>query len=61
MDALHRMVTGQSVTRNELIFGGVFVFIWFGMDVIQFTDWAMTKYAAPPQSFERAPATSACR
>lgn len=36
MDTLHRILSGQSVTKRELLFAGLFVAVWFLMDVIQF-------------------------
>lgn len=38
MDALHRILAGQTLTRRDLIFAGWFVIVWFVMDVIQFID-----------------------
>lgn len=38
MDALHRIITGQALTPRQLIAGGLFVLLWFLMDVIQFAD-----------------------
>lgn len=38
MDAFHRIVSGQALTRGQLVGAGVFVAIWFLMDVIQFAD-----------------------
>lgn len=39
MDALHRALTGQTVSKRELVIGGVFILVWFGMDVAQFIGW----------------------
>lgn len=45
MDALHRILSGQSVTKRELTWAGVFVIGWFVMDVIQFADFIFEKIA----------------
>ena len=42
-DFLHRVLSGQSLTRAELIGAGVFVIIWFAMDVVQFVGWIIEK------------------
>ena len=44
MDALHRILTGQSLTERQLFWAGVFVMVWFGMDVIQFIDFVYEKF-----------------
>jgi len=44
MDALHRILSGQSLTRPQLIAAGCFVAFWFLIDVIQFTDWLIGKF-----------------
>jgi hypothetical protein len=38
MEALHRILSGQSLTSGQLIAAGCFVGIWFLMDLIQFID-----------------------
>lgn len=38
-DWVHRALSGQTHTRAELIAAGLFVVVWFTMDVIQFVDW----------------------
>ena len=43
MADLHRILSGQSLTRAELIGAGIFVLIWFGMDVIMFVDFVIQK------------------
>lgn len=43
-DALHRILVGQTTTRKQLIVAGVVVIVWILMDVIQFVDWAITKF-----------------
>jgi hypothetical protein len=43
IDALHRMLTGNTLTRGQLIGAGAFVLIWFLMDVIQFADFVWGK------------------
>jgi hypothetical protein len=47
MDALHRIVSGGPKRRAELIAAGVFVLIWFGIDIIQFSDWVLQKFNPP--------------
>lgn len=37
-DTLHRILSGQSLTPAQLKLGGVFVLVWFAMDVVQFVD-----------------------
>lgn len=44
MDAIHRILTGQPLTRKELIVGGVFVIVWFLMDLVQWIDWLLSKF-----------------
>lgn len=39
MDALHRMLTGQTLSRREIQIAGIFILVWFGMDVVQFVAW----------------------
>lgn len=46
-DALHRILSGSPAHRRELIAAGLFVAIWFAMDVIQFVDWVASKIAGP--------------
>ncbi len=43
MDALHRILSGQAVTRTQLIGGGIFIAVWSGIDFIMFGDFVMTK------------------
>lgn len=40
---IHRVLTGQTLTRKELVIGGIIVIIWFLMDLIQFVDWLWLK------------------
>lgn len=47
-DAFHRVLTGNTLSRRQLIGAGVFVLVWFAMDVIQFADFVMQKFASPP-------------
>jgi hypothetical protein len=42
-DATHRLLTGQALTRSELIGGGIFVLGWFVMDFVQWFDWLTLK------------------
>lgn len=44
---IHRILSGAPEHRKELIAAGLFVLIWFAMDVIQFADWAWQKYNQP--------------
>lgn len=39
MDFVHRILSGQSLSRAELIGAGVFVALWFLMDLVQFVGW----------------------
>lgn len=39
MEALHRILSGQSLTQQQLVGAGLFVMSWWLMDVIQFVDW----------------------
>ena len=41
MDALHRILTGQTNRRWELVVAGVVVLCWFAMDVHQYVGWLM--------------------
>jgi hypothetical protein len=38
MAVFHRILSGQSLTPRQIHAAGIFVLIWFGMDVIQFAD-----------------------
>lgn len=42
-DAIHRILSGQSLTPRELTGAGIFVLVWFGMDVIMFIDFIVSK------------------
>lgn len=44
-DAFHRMLTGNTLTRGQLIGAGAFVLFWFAMDVIQFVDFVVEKFS----------------
>lgn len=46
LDRLHRVLSGQSLTRAELVGAGVFVLTWWLMDVAQFVDWIWGKIYA---------------
>ena len=41
MDAIHRILTGQTNHRWELVVAGVIVLCWFVMDVHQYVGWLM--------------------
>ena len=43
METLHRVLSGQALTPRQLFWAGIFVLVWFIMDVIQFADWAWSK------------------
>lgn len=43
-DSLHRMMTGQTLTRQELRYGGLFIAAWFLMDLVQWLDWLADKF-----------------
>ena len=43
-DAIHRILTGQALTRKELIIGGIIVAAWFLMDLVQWLDWLWGKF-----------------
>lgn len=44
MDLIHRALSGQTLTRNELRAAGIFILVWFVMDVIQFIDFVFDKF-----------------
>lgn len=44
MTDIHRILTGQALTRKELIIGGSVVAIWFLMDLVQWVDWLVGKF-----------------
>jgi hypothetical protein len=44
MDAFHRILSGQSLTRRELQIAGAFVLMWFAMDLVQWIDWLWGKF-----------------
>lgn len=43
MDAIHRILTGQSLTPTELRVAGALVLAWFLMDLVQWIDWLWGK------------------
>lgn len=45
---LHRILSGTPAVRGELVAAGIFVAVWFAMDIIQFSDWAMLKLNPAP-------------
>jgi hypothetical protein len=45
MDWLHRAVSGQSISPKELRIAGIFVIVWFLMDLVQWLDWLGEKLA----------------
>jgi hypothetical protein len=44
LDAINRILSGQALTRPQLVGAGVFVAVWFLMDLIQFVDWLWSKF-----------------
>jgi hypothetical protein len=44
LDPVHRVLTGQTLTRKELMIGGFVVAIWFVMDLVQWLDWLVSKF-----------------
>lgn len=42
-DSIHRILSGSPLQRKELVAAGIFVAIWFIIDVIQFSDWLLLK------------------
>lgn len=47
---LHRILSGTPEHRRELIAAGIFVLVWFGMDVVQFVDWVNSKISPTPSA-----------
>lgn len=43
MDALYRILAGQTLSPRELRFAGVIVMAWFLMDFVQWVDWLWGK------------------
>lgn len=43
MKFVHRILSGSPDTSKELIAAGLFVAVWFLMDIVQFADWAVQK------------------
>lgn len=41
MDAVHRILTGQTSHRWELVVAGVVVLCWFLMDLHQYVSWLL--------------------
>lgn len=44
MDAIHRILTGQTLTPTQLRIAGVVILLWILIDVIQFVDWLIGKF-----------------
>jgi hypothetical protein len=44
VDSVHRIMTGQALTRNELRLAGFFIAVWFLMDLVQWLDWLSEKF-----------------
>ena len=42
-DIIHRILTGNTLTPRQLIMAGLFVAIWFLMDLVQFIAWIWEK------------------
>lgn len=47
-DSLHRILSGSPESRTQLIAAGLFVGLWFAMDLIEFVDWANQKLHPMP-------------
>lgn len=43
MDAVHRILTGQTAHRWELTAAGIVVMAWFLMDLHQYLSWLLTE------------------
>lgn len=43
IDTVHRVLTGQTVTRIELTIAGIVVVLWIAMDVHQYISWLFEK------------------
>jgi hypothetical protein len=43
MDFLHRILSGQTLTRRELHIAGWFVVAWFILDLVEWVDWLIDK------------------
>lgn len=43
MDALHRILTGQTLTQRQLAVAGWIVVAWIAMDVVMFADFIISK------------------
>lgn len=48
MDAIHRALTGQTLTVAELRFGGILILLWFLMDLSQWLDWVFSHASCTP-------------
>jgi hypothetical protein len=46
MEWLHRAVSGQTITPKQLRIAGIFVIVWFLMDLVQWLDWLKEKLAS---------------
>jgi hypothetical protein len=44
MDWLHRILSGGPTRRGELIAAGIFVAVWFAIDVHQYADFLWSKF-----------------
>lgn len=40
---LNRIIVGAPEHKLELLAAGVFAFLWFAMDLIQWIDWLISK------------------
>jgi hypothetical protein len=43
MKALWLVISGNPATNGHLLLAGLFVFVWFAIDVLQFSDWVSSK------------------
>lgn len=45
---IHRILSGSPEHRRELIAAGLFVAVWFAIDLVQWVDWALEKFNPSP-------------
>ena len=43
-DCLHKVLAGYPTSRPQLIAAGLFVAVWFTMDLIEFVDFSHSKF-----------------
>ena len=47
MEFIHRVLSANPNNKKQLVFAAGFIIIWFGIDVIQFTDMIVGKFNQP--------------